>query len=247
MSLTLDELRAEIAKHKWYHRIDLGDGIVTPGWAPIDPDIYQIPDDLTGKRVLDVGAWDGYWTFEALRRGASKVVAIDEFSDTGLPGRYDRGKRWATFDLCRKALGYNDGRCRRFQMSVYDVHTEFPNGFDVIFFFGTIYHCRHPMLALDRLHDVSRGDIYIESAICDDYSPYIGKIGDKQGHHGRIVCEFYPEDQYGMNDSNWWVPTLPCLHEMVRAAGWPKVEAWKIHDPKDVPYCRGFAWGRMGC
>ena len=45
----------------WYHKIDLPGGITTPGWAPIDPAAYRVPEDLTGMRVLDVGAWDGYW------------------------------------------------------------------------------------------------------------------------------------------------------------------------------------------
>lgn len=61
----------------WYHKIELPYGIVTPGWAPIDSSAYRIPADLTGKYILDIGAWDGYWTFEALKRGAAKVVSID--------------------------------------------------------------------------------------------------------------------------------------------------------------------------
>jgi tRNA (mo5U34)-methyltransferase len=65
----------------WYHKIELPYGIVTPGWAPISNQAYKIPDKLTGKRILDIGAWDGYWTFETLRRGAREVVAIDTFSD----------------------------------------------------------------------------------------------------------------------------------------------------------------------
>ncbi len=65
----------------WYHRIELPQGVVTPGWAPRVPEAYAIPDDLSGKRVLDIGAWDGYWSFEALRRGAREVVAVDDFSD----------------------------------------------------------------------------------------------------------------------------------------------------------------------
>jgi hypothetical protein len=97
----------------WYHRIKLTDGVITPGWAPIDAASYRIPDDLTGKCVLDIGAWDGYWSFEALRRGADQVVAIDDFSDyVGHLETKDR-KAWETFDLCREALGYDEDRCQR--------------------------------------------------------------------------------------------------------------------------------------
>ena len=85
----------------WYHKIQLPHGIVTPGWAPINSAAYQIPARLDGKRVLDIGAWDGYWTFEALRRGAKEVIAIDDFSDyLGALENRDR-KAWETFDLCK--------------------------------------------------------------------------------------------------------------------------------------------------
>ena len=61
------ELAAHVAsKPYWYHKIELPDGVTTPGWAPLAAQMYNIPADLTGKRVLDIGAWDGYWTFEAL-------------------------------------------------------------------------------------------------------------------------------------------------------------------------------------
>jgi tRNA (mo5U34)-methyltransferase len=69
-----DELRKRVASYEfWYHRIELPGGVITPGWAPIDPSKYGVPADLHNKRVLDVGAWDGYWTFEALKRGARQV------------------------------------------------------------------------------------------------------------------------------------------------------------------------------
>ncbi len=44
----------------WYHRIELPGGVVTPGWAPLNPKSYGVPGRLYGQRVLDVGAWDGY-------------------------------------------------------------------------------------------------------------------------------------------------------------------------------------------
>ena len=96
----------------WYHKIELPYGIITPGWAPIIPQTYRLPDKLT-ERVLDIGAWDGYWTFEALKRGAREVVAVDDFSDN--LGRLNQSDRsaWETFDLCRSALGYSEDQCIR--------------------------------------------------------------------------------------------------------------------------------------
>ncbi|MEQ9448643.1 MAG: DUF1698 domain-containing protein, partial [Rhodospirillaceae bacterium] len=151
----------------WYHRITLPGGVQTPGWAPLSPESYRIPESLEDQRVLDVGAWDGYWTFEALARGAREVVAIDDFSDS-LDSAHDVPRpKWETFDLCRAALGYDEGRCARHEMSVYDITPDTFGLFDVVFFFGTLYHLRHPMLALDRLSSVCGGAIFVESAICN--------------------------------------------------------------------------------
>ena len=74
-----DEIRKEIAKVTWRHRIDLGHGVVTPGVddTPEKLKILGFPEDLSGMTVLDIGAWDGFFYFEADRRGADRVLAID--------------------------------------------------------------------------------------------------------------------------------------------------------------------------
>src|SRR4051794_12905796 len=235
------DLAARVAAFPyWYHRIELPGGIVTPGPAPARAESYRLPERLDGKRVLDVGAWDGFWTFEALKRGARQVVAIDDFSDfLGTLEQSDR-RAWDTFDLCRDAFGYDADRCRRQEMSVYDVTEDRLGRFDVILFFGTIYHLRHPLLALDRLSAVCDGEIYVESAILDDFSPYRGGLG--HGYPGgQMVAEFYPGTEYANNASNWWVPTLHCLAFMVRSAGFASVEGWKLlESPKQQSTCRGF-------
>ncbi len=227
----------------WYHRIELAEGLLTPGWAPIDPRAYQVPESLAGLRVLDVGAWDGYWSFEALRRGAREVVAIDDFSDFLGTLETRQRKGWETFDFCREALGYGEDRCKRIEMSVYDVTEEKLGRFDVVFCFGTLYHLRHPLLALDRLGAVCAGEIYIESAICDDFSPYQGGFG--HGYPGsHMVMEFYPAKEYSNNETNWWAPSLNCLASMVFAAGFPKVDYWKLMPKAEqLAYCRGFVIG----
>ena len=227
----------------WYHKIELPDGIVTPGWAPINPAAYKIPDNLRNMRILDIGAWDGYWTFEALKRGATEVIAIDDFSDyMGKLEQRDR-KTWESFDLCRSALGYSEDRCKRIEMSVYNIAEENLGVFDTVFFFGTVYHLRHPLLALDKISALCKQEIYIESAILDDFSPYRGGLG--HGYSGQqMVMEFYPGKQYGNNETNWWAPTLCCLMNMTHAAGFQKVEGWKLIDnPQHLSLCRGFVRG----
>ncbi len=241
--MTADEIRQKIdAQAFWYHKIKLPHGIVTPGWAPLDVELYAISDDLTGKRVLDVGAWDGFWTFEALKRGASQVVAIDDFSDYLGKLPPDSRKAWQTFDLCREILGYDDYRCQRYDMSLYNLNIEKFGRFDIVFFFGTLYHLRHPMLALDLLSSVCSDEIYVESAILDDFSPYLG--GFNHGYPGnQMVMEFYPGREYGDNNTNWWCPTLACLQAMVQSAGFIHTRAWKIESPQILSHCRGFVYG----
>jgi len=242
----------------WYHKIELPDGTITPGWAPIDASKYGIPEDLTGKRVLDIGAWDGYWTWEALKRGAKEVVAIDDFSDDC--GHADMPKRdWSGFDLCREAFGFDTEellnsesvywenekgqRVYRVEMSVYDI-TQLGQ-FDIVFFFGTLYHLRHPLLALDKIAEVCDGEVYIESAVCDQMSAYHNGGGIGKGYsQGDVVMEFYPEKEYGNNESNWWSPTLQCLGHMVKSVGFKAINAWLLTDnPNEVAGCRGFVYG----
>ena len=241
--MSISDVQAKVdAFDFWYHQIELPGGVVTPGFAPISAETYGIPNDLTGKRVLDVGSWDGYWTFEALKRGAAEVIAIDDFSDPIEVGRVKR-TAWDTFDLCRDALGYDEAVCKRMEMTVYDVTPQSLGTFDVVFFFGTLYHLRYPLLALDKLSAVCRDSIFVESAILDDYSPYNGGID--HGYPGKqMVMEFYPSKHYGNNHTNWWVPTLNCLGNMVGAAGFNQLDAWKLTDtPEDVGQCRGFVSG----
>ena len=77
---------------KWFHSIPLNDGTVTPGLDASMAKLEQIclPEDLSGKTVLDIGAWDGFFSFQAERNGAKRVLATDHFCWSG-PG-------WGTKD-----------------------------------------------------------------------------------------------------------------------------------------------------
>lgn len=225
------------AEPYWYHRIELWPGYTTPGWAPIDHSAYRVPDRFDGERVLDVGAFDGYWTFFAGNRGAVSVHAIDDFSDhLGLGVVRDK---WRTFDIARRAFpGMNSTRQ---ECSVYDVGAKFTVPFDRVFCFGLLYHLRHPLLALEKLRSVMNegATIHIETAILDDIaSPYTKERHNKDG----CYAEFYPGKEYGNNDTNWWVPTLKCVGAWLQAAGFDQIETWKLTDlPMHISQCRGFA------
>src|SRR5712691_11038678 len=71
--------QAEADALGWYHTIDLGNGVVTKGQSDTIPLQGEKFPDVKGKSVLDIGAWDGYYSFEAERRGAARVVALDHY------------------------------------------------------------------------------------------------------------------------------------------------------------------------
>src|SRR6266850_1398409 len=69
----------------WWHSFELPDGTLIEGPNSLAGQKtrigqFPIPEDLTGKRVLDIGAWDGWFSFEMERRGA-EVVAIDNWDN----------------------------------------------------------------------------------------------------------------------------------------------------------------------
>jgi len=255
--MTKEELQAAVdAIPYFYHRIELPFGIVTPGWAPISAAAYRIPNNLAGKTVLDVGAWDGYWTFEAIKRGALRVTAIDNFSDTiGGKVNADRSRQWETFDLCRSALGFEYRENRAFwqngRQGIRRANCDIQNVYDIdesaidsyyshVFMFGVLYHLRHPLMALENVRSLMTNDsvLHIETAILDGCpSRYTSHV-----YAGDECClEFYPGAEYGDNPSNWYVGTLRAWVAMVQAAGFKNVESWRLTDtPQHISQCRGF-------
>lgn len=64
MKRSRQELLSRVGQYDWIHSIDLGEGIVTPGkWGPPNPLLVDVFDrlDFRGKKVLDIGCWDGLW------------------------------------------------------------------------------------------------------------------------------------------------------------------------------------------
>src|SRR5262245_51325353 len=144
-ALTPKSLEEQVAALNWWHKIDLGHGIVTPGPDPTPARLpeLQIPHDLTGLSVLDIGAWDGFFSFEAERRGARRVLATDSFCW----GQGGWGTK-AAFELARRALG---SRVEDLDIDPLDLSPDRLGTFDLVLFIGVLYHMRHPLLALERV------------------------------------------------------------------------------------------------
>ncbi len=157
-ALSPDELRTEIRSRTWFHTIDLGNGIRTPGQkdTPSEVHHFQIPADLTGKTVLDIGAYDGFYSFEAERRGAARVVAADSWA-WNWPGSDAR----RNFELAHEVLG---SKVESVVVPVEELSPERVGGvFDVVFFLGVLYHAPGsdrlpPQRAQRHRRDGHRGD-----------------------------------------------------------------------------------------
>jgi tRNA (mo5U34)-methyltransferase len=218
-----DELERRVRSVEWFHSIDLGNGIVTPGRDPSASRLatIQLPDDLTGMTVLDVGAWDGFFSFEAERRGAERVLAVDSFS-------WDGGG-WGSrngFDLAREALG---SRVEYKAVEVLDLSPETVGVFDLVLFLGVLYHMRHPLLALERIASVTRKQLILET--------HVDLIG-----LDRPAAAFYPNEELNADASNWWGPNPAAVEAMLRTVGFATVDI--VQRPRSFPYSVGRALRR---
>ena len=208
--LSRDELRRAVDEIRWFHQIDLGDGVVTPG---VDQTLEKaktigLPTDLRGKTVLDVCAWDGFFSFEAERRGADRVVAIDRATWTAPPGPDNPWSGQAGFNLARRALG---SRVEDLDVGIDELSPERIGSFDVVLFLGVLYHLPDPLPILERVASVTRERLILETH------------ADLQSLR-RPAMAYYPGDELHGDASNWWGPNLPLLEALLRGHGFTRIE-----------------------
>jgi tRNA (mo5U34)-methyltransferase len=212
-----DALREEVNKLKWWHPIDLGHGIVTPG-ADVHANARLVeiamPADLTGRSVLDIGAWDGFFSFEAERRGARRVLATDSFCWDG--GGW--GSK-ANFDLARRALR---SHVEDKWIQVLDLSPEAVGVFDVVLFLGVLYHMKHPLLALERVASVTSDHLIMTTQV--------DLLAIK-----RPAMAFYPGTELNDDPTNWVGLNPAALFAMLELAGFKRVEILSKSFPDDVP------------
>jgi tRNA (mo5U34)-methyltransferase len=204
MASATDALMDEIGTINWWHRIDLGRGITTPG--PDDSvtklDWVKLPQSLQGLSVLDIGAWDGFFAFECERRGAKRVVALDKFV-WNCPGIGKRG-----FELARRVLG---SKVEDVELDIHDISPERIGTFDVVLFLGVLYHTRHPLLVLERVASVTRKQLIVETHV-------------DINECSRPVLAFYPDDECNKDSTNWFGPNRAAVEAMLKVVGFRKVE-----------------------
>jgi|SRR5579862_189423 tRNA (mo5U34)-methyltransferase len=212
---TTEEISRLIGKLQqlgWYHSLELPDGKVIPGLLTLDQlktriSRYPLPQDLRGKRVLDIGAWDGWFSFEMERRGAT-VVAVDS-------------ARQETFFEAKKLLN------SKVEYVVEDVCYLTPREigyFDIVLFFGVLYHLKHPLLALERLCELCTDTLCMDTLVIDE----------PPTPEARPILEFYENTELGGQFDNWCAPNTSCLLAFTRTAGFVNPRLITVADTRGV-------------
>ena len=141
-----------IAKYKWYQTIELGGGITTPGETGDSTqrklDMMDLPEDMTGMSVLDIGCNEGFFAFESERRGADRVIALDKSTAA-----------MEKFLLVKRIIGSN---AEFVQADLDDLAARKMKKFDVVFFLSVFHHLRHTFVALDQVAHLTKGHAVME-------------------------------------------------------------------------------------
>jgi len=227
------ELLAQVRRYFWFHSIDLGNGVVTPGPKSLpvlraEADAIFGPLALRGKSVLDIGAWNGYFSFEAKRRQAERVLATDHHCwSPEINGR-------ATFDLARVALGLE---IEGLDIDVPDLVPDRVGQFDVVLFLGVFYHLVDPIRALHNLAALTKEVAVVETHL------------DLRGLE-RPAMVFYPGTELNNDPTNWWGPNRQCMEALLRLVGFERV----VYQPHPLvkgargifhAYKNSWSWARV--
>ncbi|HEX7708742.1 MAG TPA: TIGR04290 family methyltransferase [Thermoanaerobaculia bacterium] len=234
MELTTQEIERQVRSlGEWFHNLDLHGVKTAPDHFLGDyPNVkwqrfaHEIPADLTGRSVLDIGCNAGFYSIEMKRRGAARVVGLD--SDES----YLKQARFAA-----DVSGFSDIEFR--SMSVYDVG-QLRETFDIVIFMGVLYHLRHPLLALDTLYEHVVGDLLVFQSMQrgsaevapmeSDYKFWESEQFEREG----FPLMYFIEQRFAGDPTNWWIPNRACAEAMLRSAGFV-IEA---HPEDEVYICR---------
>jgi tRNA (mo5U34)-methyltransferase len=201
-------LQQKIDAITWCHPLNLGGIETRPQWHVRRRfqrrlKLLQLPDDLTGKTVLDIGAWDGFFSFECERRGAKRVLAIDTYS-------------WDTYGKDGFLLAHEmlNSRVEHRRCAAEDIDLSLGT-FDLVLCLGVFYHLRSPIQVLDRIRQVTAGTLILEThALVPAF-------------HERypLVC-FFPGDgmEAGLEHEFSAEPTIEALKQMLRSSGFLRID-----------------------
>jgi tRNA (mo5U34)-methyltransferase len=200
-----------MSRIEWFHSFEFPDGSSVAGIRPLArlraEAISVFSEPVRGKTVLEIGAWDGYFSFEAERRGAAQVHATDHFCWSG-PG-------WGTkagFDFAHAKLG---SRIDATDADVFEVVPERFGTYDVVLFLGVLYHLKNPLQALELLYRLTNEFAVIETHVDGLQIP-------------EPVMRFYLGPELNNDPTNFWAPNLLCLRNMLMEVGFKRLKMTSI-------------------
>jgi tRNA (mo5U34)-methyltransferase len=237
-----EDLQARTDELMWFHTIDLGNGVRTKGIG-VQSTGAEILPEVSGRTVLDIGAWDGKFSFLAEQQGASKVIALDHYAwgvDFVARGAYwneciekgvfpdqtrDETDFWRPelpgrrgFEFAKEALN----------SSVEPLVTDFATTdldalgqFDVVLYLGVLYHMKEPLTCLERVRSITK-----EVAVIETEAVHL------QGMEHEALMQFHAGSTLQTDFGNWYVPTIEALHQLCRVAGFSKIET--VHGPPEA-------------
>jgi tRNA (mo5U34)-methyltransferase len=201
------DLAAEVARRNWFHSIDFGSGVISEGHRPhhilMEEADFIFRDMQLGDSVLDVGAWDGGYSFEAKRRGAGRVLATDHYCWVG-----DGWGKKETFDFARATLRLD---VEDAVMDVPELTVATVGRFDVVVFLGVFYHLRHPFLAMQNLSEIATKQLVVGT--------HLDALELE-----RPAMVFYPGTELQGDPTNWWGPNPRCVLDMLSVLGFTHTE-----------------------
>lgn len=228
------ELLNQVNQYGWYHHIELAEGVITPGGATFTWQKEALPA-FEGRSVLDIGAWDGGYSFLAEREGASRVVALDHYvwgikwgerdtywAECAAKGVLPDHQRDATdfwddslpgrrpFEFARDTLG---SKVENVVADFTTVDLDALGTFDVVLYLGVLYHMPEPLTCLERLRQVT------------GHVAAIGTVGlNVPGLNDQRLIQFAPGNEVAADYGNWFVPSTSALVGMCIAAGFARAE-----------------------
>ena len=210
------ELESRGKEINWFHSIDLGKGVITPGKDDSKYKLLRLalPERFDGKSVLDIGAWDGFFSFEAEKRGAKQVLAVDSYSWGG--------KGWGTksgFELARSILKSN---VKDREIEVCALSPENVGVFDIVFFLGVFYHLKNPLRALECVSRVTKEMLVLET--------YVDELKNR-----RPTMAFYPGTENNSDPTCWWGPNVKCVEAMLKTVGFKKTRVVSLKKHRGFP------------
>lgn len=193
--------------NRWFHSFAFPDGERVDGIKPLESlekeaDLI-FPSPLDGKRVLDIGAWDGFFSFQAERRGAAEVLATDHFCWSGQGWGDKRG-----FDHAHVRFG---SQVRSLDLDVADHRVADLGQFDMVLLLGVLYHVTDPYRTLEAAAAMSRDHLVIETVTALRHEPV-------------PAMRLFTELELDRDSTNYWAPNILALREMCMRFGYSRFQ-----------------------